>query len=638
MIVGTAGHIDHGKTALVKALTGVEADRLAEEQARGITLDLGYAYQPLASGEVLGFVDVPGHEKLVHNMLAGATGIDFVLLVIAADDGPMPQTREHLQILELLGLNRGAVALTKTDLADEARLDALQGEIQALLAPTGLAGAPVFPVSALTGTGVDALRTHLHAKAAAIPPRPAAGRFRLAIDRRFTLSGSGTVVTGTAHAGRVRVGDEFVLSPSGQPVRVRGIHAQNRPAETGAAGQRCALNLTGPGLEKDAIARGDWVLHPELHRPTARIDARVRALADAPKALRHWSPVHLHLGSARLMARVAVLEGDAVEPGSEGFAQLVLEGQTHALRGDRFVLRDPSARHNLAGGVVLDDRPPARGRRRPARIALLRALALDDPAEALAAMLPHAERGLNLRDFARMWNLEDAWAAAQAAGTGLRAVETPAGPVAFAPEHWDAHRLRTLAMLAEEHQRHPDRLGPDRERLRRLAAPLLERPVFGTLLDEMTAAGEVVLNAPWIHLPGHRVMLAPTDERIWLEDIRPLLGVTPFNPPRVRDIARALRLEEDRVRRLMRQLAGMGEVYKVAHDHYYTRAAVADLAAIARELSELEGKALAAPFRDRIGTGRKVAIQILEFFDRIGYSRRVGDEHRIFPDSLLRLR
>lgn len=638
MIIGTAGHIDHGKTALVKALTGIDADRLAEEQARGITLDLGYAYQPLPSGDVLGFVDVPGHEKLVHNMLAGATGIDFVLLVIAADDGPMPQTREHLQILELLGLNRGAVALTKADLVDRERLEAMQAEIEILLAPTGLGGAPVFPVSAVTGEGVVGLREHLQRTADTIPVRAGTGRFRLAIDRRFTLSGAGTVVTGTAHAGQARVGDELMLSPPGQRVRVRAIHAQNRPAEVGRAGQRCALNLTGPGLDKESIARGDWVVHPDLHRPTTRLDGRLRVLADAPKPLRHWTPVHLHLGSARLVARVAVLESDTIEPGTEGLAQLVLERETHALRGDRFVLRDPSARHNLAGGVVLDDQPPARGRRRPSRIAFLHALGLDPPEEALAAALPHAERGLNLRSFARLWNLDDAWSLEQATRPSLRAVETAAGPVAFAPDHWQALRERTLAMLAEEHQRHPDRLGPDRERLRRLAAPILERPVFAALLDEMATAGEVVLDAPWIRLPGHRVALAPTDERVWLEDIRPMLAATPFNPPRVRDVARALRLEEDRVRRLMRQLAGMGEVYKVAHDHYFTRTAVADLAAIVRELSEHEGKALAAPFRDRIGTGRKVAIQILEFFDRMGYSRRVGDEHRVFPDSLLKLR
>jgi len=638
MIVGTAGHIDHGKTALVKALTGVNADRWAEEQQRGITLDLGYAYQPLPSGDVLGFIDVPGHERLVHNMLAGATGIDYVLLVIAADDGPMPQTREHLEILELLGLDRGAVALTKTDLVDPDRVDAAQTEIHNLLASTGLGQAPVFPVSAQTGSGIDTLRAHLHQVAENAPSRSQAGRFRLAVDRRFTLSGAGTVVTGTVHAGTVEVGDELVLSPSGQHVRVRGIHAQNQPSDTGHAGQRCALNLTGPGLEKDAIERGDWVVHRDLHRPTGRFDALLRVLPDASRPLRHWTPVQVHLGSARLGARVAVLESEAIDPGAEGLVQLVIEGQTHALHGDRFVLRDPSARRNLGGGFVLDDQPPARGRRRPERLAALRALCAADPFTALQGLLPHTERGIVLEDFAQAWNLEPDWAAAVNADHRLHRVATPKGTLVFDPVRWNGLRQRTLAELAAEHERHPDQIGPDRERLRRIAAPLLDRPAFAALIDELVAAGEAVLNAPWIHLPGHRVTLAPTDERLWLDHIRPMLSAHPFNPPRVRDIARALQLEEDRVRRLMRQLAGMGEVYRVALDHFYTRAAVADLAEIARELAERDGKALAAPFRDRIRTGRKVAIQILEFFDRIGYSRRIGDEHRIFADSLLKLR
>ena len=638
MIVGTAGHIDHGKTALVKALTGVNADRWAEEQQRGITLDLGYAYQPLPSGDVLGFIDVPGHERLVHNMLAGATGIDYVLLVIAADDGPMPQTREHLEILDLLGLDRGAVALTKTDLAAPDRVDAVQAEIHNLLASTGLGQAQVFPVSAQTGSGIDALRAHLHQVAESAPPRSQAGRFRLAVDRRFTLSGAGTVVTGTVHAGTVGVGDELVLSPSGQSVRVRGIHAQNQPSDTGRAGQRCALNLAGPGLEKDAIERGDWVVHRDLHRPTGRFDALLRVLPDASRPLRHWTPVQVHLGPARLGARVAVLEGEAIDPGAEGLVQLVIEGQTHALHGDRFVLRDPSARRNLGGGFVLDDQPPARGRRRPERLTALRALCAADPFTALQGLLPHTERGIVLEDFAQAWNLEPDWAAAVNADHRLHRVAAPKGTLVFDPVRWNGLRQRTLAELAAEHERHPDQIGPDRERLRRIAAPLLDRPAFAALIDELVAAGEAVLNAPWIHLPGHRVTLAPTDERLWLDHIRPMLSAHPFNPPRVRDIARALQLEEDRIRRLMRQLAGMGEVYRVALDHFYTRAAVADLAEIARELAERDGKALAAPFRDRIGTGRKVAIQILEFFDRIGYSRRIGDEHRIFADSLLKLR
>jgi selenocysteine-specific elongation factor len=638
MIVGTAGHIDHGKTALVRALTGVEADRLKEEQARGITLDLGYAYQALTDGGVLGFVDVPGHEKLVHNMLAGATGIDHVLLVVASDDGPMPQTREHVQILDLLGLASGTVALTKCDLVDGARLDEAHRQIRDLLASSGLADAPIMAVSSVNREGIDALRDHLHVAARETGLRRTDGMFRLAVDRCFTLSGAGTVVTGTVHAGRVCVGDTVRVTPSGLDVRVRAIHAQNRPSEEGLAGQRCALNLSAPGLGKRDIARGDWVVDPLLDQPTSRLDARLRVLPDEARPLRHWTPVHLHLGAARLMARIAILEGDQIEPGASGLVQLVLEDETHALHGDRFVLRDQSARRNIGGGVILDNQPPARGRRAAARIGLLNAFSQPDPVRALAAALPFAQRGLNLDTWMRLRNLDARTADAVRAEVSMRAVETQAGLTAFDPAHWNALRERALQMLAEDHERHPERLGPDREQLRRLTAPAMDRPVFGALLDELVTEGRMVLHAPWIHLPGHRVTLAPTEERQWLEHIRPLLEASPYNPPRVRDIARSCSLEEDKVRRLMRQLAGMGEVYRVAHDHYFTREAVADLAVIVRDLTEQHGAALAAPFRDRIGTGRKVAIHILEFFDRISYSRRIGDEHRVFKDSLLRLR
>ena len=279
MIIGTAGHIDHGKTALVKALTGVDADRLKEEKARGITIDLGYAYTPLPNNDILGFIDVPGHEKLVHNMLAGATGIDFVLLVVAADDGPMPQTREHLAILDLLGLNHGAVALTKIDAVAPERVAEAKAEIVALLAGTQLQDSPVFPVSSITGEGVPALRAFLETTAAAMPPRANSGHFRLAVDRVFTLSGTGTVVTGTVFSGEVRINDKLLVSPAGIEVRVRGIHAQNQPAETGHSGQRCALNLAGAKADKDHIHRGGWVLPANLHHPVQRLDVRLQLLA-----------------------------------------------------------------------------------------------------------------------------------------------------------------------------------------------------------------------------------------------------------------------------------------------------------------------------------------------------------------------
>ena len=344
MIVGTAGHIDHGKTTLVKALTGVDCDRLKEEKARGITLDLGYAY---SSDGSLGFVDVPGHERLVHNMLAGATGIDYVLLVVAADDGPMPQTREHLAIADLLGLTRGAVALTKIDAVDAVRRAAVQQEIAALLAPTALAGAPVFPVSAKTGEGVASLTAALQSAALATPARPASGGFRLAIDRAFHLAGAGLVVTGTAFAGSVRVGDTVCISPPGWRARVRNIHAQDRASETGQVGQRIALNLVGD-FGKEDIARGMWVLDSALHAPVRCLHARIRLLpSEAPLA--HWTQAHLHVGTEDVVARIALLEGDTLAPGESMLAELLLERPVGALHGDRFILRDVSAQRSLGG-------------------------------------------------------------------------------------------------------------------------------------------------------------------------------------------------------------------------------------------------------------------------------------------------
>ncbi|MFO1164267.1 MAG: selenocysteine-specific translation elongation factor [Paracoccus sp. (in: a-proteobacteria)] len=357
MIVGTAGHIDHGKTALVKALTGTDADRLAEEKARGITIELGFAYADLGAGAVTGFVDVPGHERFVHTMLAGAGGIDLALLVIAADDGIMPQTREHLAILDLLGIGRGIVALTKSDLADAARIATLGAEIAALLAPTTLAGAPVLPVSALSGVGIGDLRDALAQAEAQAIRRASDGRFRLAVDRSFTLTGAGTVVTGTVLSGQVALGDQILISPSGLSARVRGIHAQNRKAEQGFAGQRCALNLTGDGISRDAISRGQVALDPALHAPTLRMDVELRLLATEARALQPWQPVHLHLGAAETSARVIALDGPLL-PGGAGLAQIALDHPIAANVGDRFILRDISARRTIGGGRVVDLRAP----------------------------------------------------------------------------------------------------------------------------------------------------------------------------------------------------------------------------------------------------------------------------------------
>jgi selenocysteine-specific elongation factor len=358
MIVGTAGHIDHGKTSLVRALTGVDTDRLKEEKVRGISIDLGFAYLPAPDGSVLGFVDVPGHEKFVHNMLAGATGIDLVLMVIAANDGIMPQTREHLAIVDLIGIDRGIVALTKTDLATPQLAAKVADDIKQLLNGTGLADAAVVPVSTISGDGIGELRDRLFDAAQTMGARATAERFRLTVDRSFTLAGTGTVVTGTVLSGAISTGDRVMISPSGLIARVRSIHAQNRPTNRGVAGQRCALNLAGDGISKDAIKRGHMVLDPDLHAPTDRIDATLRLLATEQKSVTQWMPVRLHHAATEVGARI-VLFGDApISPGGEAPVQLVLESAIAAAVGDRFVLRDTTAQRTTGGGKFLDLRAP----------------------------------------------------------------------------------------------------------------------------------------------------------------------------------------------------------------------------------------------------------------------------------------
>ncbi|MHB8668553.1 MAG: selenocysteine-specific translation elongation factor, partial [Burkholderiales bacterium] len=550
MIVGTAGHIDHGKTALIKALTGMDADRLKEEKARGITIDLGYAFCPLSHGAVLGFIDVPGHERFVHNMLAGTTGIDFVLLVVAADDGVMPQTREHLEIVDLLGVKQGAVALTKIDRVEPARVAAARAEIEALLRGTTLAGSPVFALSSITGDGVPALRAHL--KATAAPPAGAVdGCFRLAVDRCFTLSGSGTVVTGTVFSGSVSVGDRLLLSPSGREARVRSIHAQNRAAERGLAGQRCALSVVG--VEKKDIRRGDWVVEPAAHAPTARFDASLRLASSAARALKHWTPVHVHLGAVDVMGRVSILQGTGIEPGASGHAQIVLDQPVGALHGDRFILRDQSAQQTLAGGAVLDPFAPARKVRTPARLAVLAALECPTTFEALQQLLNDAPAGVNLSWFARSFNLR-----AEAAETLYR--ETPmiavningASRFGFAPRRWETMQQEVLGALAAEHERAPELLGLEGRRLRRLATPDLPWEVFVVLLDQLLAGQRVARRGPWLHLPTHRVTLTGAEEKLW-RAVAPLLRATPFQPPWVRDIARTLTAPEPQVRSLLQR-------------------------------------------------------------------------------------
>lgn len=634
MIIGTAGHIDHGKTSLVRALTGVDTDRLKEEKARGISIDLGFAYMPVEGGETLGFIDVPGHEKFVHTMLAGAGGIDFALLVVAADDGMMPQTREHLAILDLLGLTRGVVVLTKADLADTARLAAVTAEIAAALTGTSLEGADILPVSSTAGQGVDALRARLVAEAAAPRNRPEDGRFRLAVDRSFTLAGAGTVVTGTVLSGVVHAGDRVQVSPTGLEARVRSIRAQDRPSDTGRAGDRCGLNLAGPGVAKDAVARGDVVLDPGLHAPTDRIDATLRVLPGEKKPIAQWLPVRLHTASREVGARLVLL-GEPIAPGESGLVQLVLEAPVAVASGDRFVVRDTSAQRTIGGGRLLDLRAPARRRRTPERLAQLAAHAHAAPAEAVAALLDIAPFVLDLAAFCRDRALpEQAVADIQA---DLDLVSLPAGGTAhvMARALWTDFRAALLERLDTFHADNPDLPGMGSERMRLQLQPRLPGPVFAAALETLAREGLISRQGAWVRRAGFEVRLTPRDEALWARTLPLISGEERFRPPRVRDIAGLLEEPEADIRRMMKLLGRMGRVDEVAHDHFFLRATVAEMVAILVRLDAEHAAAFtAAQFRDQVENGRKVAIQILEFFDRHGVTLRRGDLRRTNPHRL----
>ena len=602
MIIGTAGHVDHGKTTLVRALTGVAGDRLPEEKRRGMTIDLGYAY-----AGAWGFIDVPGHERLVATMLAGAGGIDAALLVVAADDGVMPQTVEHAQVLDLLGIDRGVVAITRIDLARD-RVADVSGAVRALLAGTGLAAAAVLPVSAVTGEGIAALRAALEA----LGPRPrdAGGHARLAVDRAFTVAGAGLVVTGTLVSGRIAAGDRLLVSPQGIEARVRGLHAHNRPGEVALAGQRVALNLVGPSREE--VARGDWVLHPDAHAPTARLDATLRLLPGAPP-LREGLPVHVHLAAAHVTGRL--------HPLGEGVARFVLERAIGGLAGDRFVLRDAAAQRTIGGGVVLDPFPPRRGSRTDARRALL-ARGPEPAAAALAARI--AEGPLDLAPFARAHNLPPAAQSAVLAEAGA----VLAGGFALAPQSLAALRRGLVDALASHHAAHPEEPGLPTARLRGRTPPAL----FAALLAAALRRGEVRQDGPWLCLPSHRIVLSPEDERLWQAVAPRLGGAERFRPPRTRDLTASLDRPEAALRAALKRFARLGRIVEVAHDHFFLPATLAEVVGIAARIEKEEGVIVVGTLRNRLDNGRKVTIQLLEFLDATGVTRRDGDLRHLRAD------
>lgn len=611
MIIATAGHVDHGKTTLLQAITGINADRLPEEKARGMTIDLGYAYWPQPDGRVLGFIDVPGHEKFLSNMLAGVGGIDHALLVVACDDGVMAQTREHLAILQLTGKPTLTVALTKADRVETARVEEVKAEVEAALAEFGFTGATLFTVAATEGLGIAGLRDHLLQLSARAHPQHQ--RFRLAIDRAFTVKGAGLVVTGTALSGEVNVGDTLWLTGVDKPMRVRGLHAQNQPVAKAWAGQRIALNIVGDAQKED-LNRGDWLLAV----PPPEASERVIVELQCHTPLSQWQPLHIHHAASHITGRVSLLKG--------ALAELVLDTPLRLADNDRLVLRDISARLTLAGARVVTLNPPRRGKRKPEYLQWLRALAAAQGDDVQALDIHLQRDAVRLDDFAWARQLSD---------EGLKAlINRPdylqAGNSLLSAPLAARWQRKLLDALARYHDQHRDEPGPGRERLRRIALPMEDEALVLLLIEQMRESGTVHSHHGWLHLPEHKAGFTDEQQAIWQR----VVGLFADEPWWVRDLAREANVEESLMRAVLRQAAQQGMITAIVKDRYYRNDRIVAFAKMIRELDLERGSTCAADFRDTLNVGRKLAIQILEYFDRIGFTRRRGNDH-ILRDKAL---
>jgi selenocysteine-specific elongation factor len=627
IIVGTAGHIDHGKSSLVEALTGTNPDRLEEEKRRGITIDLGFAFLDLGEAR-LGFVDVPGHERFVRNMLAGAGGIDVVLLVIAADESIMPQTREHFDICRLLGIPRGLVAITKSDLADAEMLGLVRLEIEEFVRGSFLEGAPIIPVSARTGAGLDVLKQEMLRAALEAPLKDVTRHFRLPIDRSFATKGFGTVVTGTLMSGTVSVKDEVELFPSRKPVRVRGLHSGGKPVERAVAGQRTAVNLAG--VEHTEVERGMVLAASGIFAPTRRVDARITLLPTA-RPLRHRARTHLHQGAAEVIAEIVLLEQEQLAPGESALAQLRLDSEMLLLPGDRFILRQFSPVVTIGGGVVMDARA-RRHRRSDAPVApFLETFERGSREEILLALAEATPRGLTLEDILT----RTGWLAAEVRATAAKLTEQKRlrilseQPLTVAAEQALEKCATALSEAVEQfHRANPLLPGMPKQELRgRAGNPRLE--LFQAALDDLAKKGALTVSGDLVQRAGRQISLAPEEARA-KELIEREFERAGLTVPSVSAVLEKLPVEAGRAQKILQILLRDHVLVKIADDFVFHRTAVAGLRDLIAKYRRERGDRLGiAVFKELTGVSRKYAIPLLEYLDRERVTRRAGDERVI---------
>jgi selenocysteine-specific elongation factor len=630
-IVGTAGHIDHGKTALIRALTGQETDRLKEEQERGISIDLGFAYFTLPDGTRAGIVDVPGHERFIRNMLAGAHGIDLVLFTVAADDGVMPQSEEHLDILHLLGVGRGIFVITKADLADEKRLNEVREEIELLADGTVLEGSPIIPVSSLSGAGLEDLRAEMTRQLDGFQARRATGLFRLPLDRVFVIKGHGTVVTGTAMGASVRVGQKLRVLPGDEEVRVRSIQVHGEPVENAGLCQRVALNLTG--AEKLELKRGDVLADERLRLLTIRLDARLEIRPAAKRALKNNQRVRFYIGTAETFARVIVLDqAGEIAPKKSALVQMVLKEPVTALAGDRFVIRDETNVRTLGGGVVLN--PMGRRTRKP-----LDRYVQDLNVLSAAFGAPVVEAMLNLQDSLALTPIH----IAQLFNMPVPEVDTALRDPRFlklslgdeegfaTTAKWNELKRVAIETLAAYHRAEPLSPGLDMELLRTRLPDEVSTRAFRALIDRLTRETDIVREESILRLKSHKVQLGGKIGLV-ADRINELLTHAAYHPPDLKQLAEALELPPNDLPHLRTVLSAMereGRVIKIATDLYFSKTSFESAKSRLIERLATDGEITAATYRDVLNASRKYAIALLDHFDHSGVTTRIGDVRRL---------
>ncbi|AOF53281.1 selenocysteine-specific translation elongation factor [Rodentibacter caecimuris] len=623
MIIVTSGHVDHGKTALLKALTGTHTAHLPEEKKRGMTIDLGYAYLPFSSqdgSKTLGFIDVPGHEKFLSNMLAGLGGIHYAMLIVAADEGIAAQTKEHLAILHRLQFNEIIVVLTKSDRASSTQIDTLIQQIKQNYA--FLRGANYFVTSAETGQGIAELRHYLQC----LPELDDSQKpFRYAIDRVFSVKGAGTVVTGTAFTGAVKINDELYLS-TGQKVRVKAIHAQNMPSEQGFAGQRLALNLN-VDLDRIPTKRGDWLLQDIPPQPTDRISVQIQA----ETLLNESQSVHIYHAASRTTGKLTLLQGKNVAENDRTLAEIILDSPLFLAFDDKLIIRSGDAKTLLAGARVLEIDSPKRYKRTEVRLNFLHNLSLSENAsQRIALMLQHhaiAAKRL-------MW-IE------QLTEKQLNVALTQCGAVryqdwCFNADYQQEKTQQILTALSTYHEQHNDQLGVSKARLYRMAALNQPENLIDHFIDEMLETGALQQTRGWLHLPAHKIRFTAEEQQYWsnvLNEFEKANGQAVW----VRDMANALGTDENSMRNFMYKAGKLGYLTPIVKDRFFLTETIYAYARLIKQIAEEEGKTSVNEVRDRLNFGRKLTVQLMEYFDRIGFLRRKGNDHILRDENIFDL-